>query len=375
MKKVLTLLLMCAMLIGLVTGCSKSSDKDATETNNDSTPAATEAPAAEPTEAAADTTTDTTTDATAEAAKTGFSVITSLAKSKDASAEGDGTAQVDSLLIAVLVDGAGKILDCQIDQAQTKMNFSAEGKLTTDLATVFKSKQELGTEYGMKGASAIGKEWNEQADAFAAYVIGKTVDEVKGIAVNEEGVAADADLAASVSVHISDFIAGVEKAVASAQDLGAKVGDQVGLAVTTDMSKSKDASAEGDGLAQAYSNYAVITVGADGKVTSCIIDASQGNVNFSATGAVTTDLTAAPQTKLELKDAYGMKKASAIGKEWYEQANAFAAYATGKTLDKVKGIAVSAEGTAADADLAASVSVHIGPFISNIEKAFANSAR
>ena len=31
----------------------------------------------------------------------------------------------------------------------------------------------------MKRASSIGKEWNEQANAFADYVIGKTLDEIK----------------------------------------------------------------------------------------------------------------------------------------------------------------------------------------------------
>jgi hypothetical protein len=39
----------------------------------------------------------------------------------------------------------------------------------------------LGDGYGMRSASKIGKEWNEQANAFAAYVIGKTVDEVKAL--------------------------------------------------------------------------------------------------------------------------------------------------------------------------------------------------
>ena len=64
----------------------------------------------------------------------------------------------------------------------------------------------------MAKASSIGKEWNEQAAAFAQYVLGKTVDEVKGIAVNEEGVATDADLTASVTVHIAPFVANIEKA-------------------------------------------------------------------------------------------------------------------------------------------------------------------
>ena len=67
----------------------------------------------------------------------------------------------------------------------------------------------------MKKASAIGKEWNEQAAAYAAYTVGKTVAEVDGTAM-EEGRAADADLAASVSVHITDFNSAIDLAVASA---------------------------------------------------------------------------------------------------------------------------------------------------------------
>ena len=364
MKKILTLLLAVVMVLSLVSGCSKKA-----ETTD--TPAVTDAAA--PTDAA--TPTEATAPETAGAAKTGLAVINSLSKSTAATADADGLAQVDSLIIAVLVGEDGKILDCQIDSAQTKINFSAAGALTTDVATVYKSKQELGTDYGMKSASKIGKEWNEQADAFAAYVIGKTADEVNGIAISEAGVAADADFAASVSIHIGDFVAGVAKAVANAQDLGAKAGDQIGLGVDTTISKSTAATAEEAGLAQAYTNIAVTTVDKDGKITSCYIDAVQGNVNFDAKGAITTDLTVAPQTKQELKDAYGMKKASKIGKEWYEQANAFSQYVTGKTSDEVNGIALTADGLASDADLAASVSVHIGPFMANVVKAVTNAKK
>lgn len=333
MKKIVALLMVATMVIGMTTGCGKAG--------------------------------------AGEAAKTGLAVVTSLAKSKDATAEGDGVAEVNSTVVAVLVAKDGKILDCKIDVAQTKMKFSVEGKLTTDVATVFKSKQELGSEYNMKGNSGIGKEWNEQADAFAAYVTGKTLDEVKGIALNEEAKPTDADLAASVTVHVNEFVSAIEKAVTGAADLGAVKGDKLGLGIYTDMAKSKDATAEADGLAQAYSYYTATTFNKDGKITSSVIDASQGNVNFSATGAITSDLTVAPQTKQELKEAYDMKKASGIGKEWYEQANAYAAYVKGKTVEEVKGMALT-EGKPADADLAASVTVHVNGFVSIIEKAFAN---
>jgi ABC-type nitrate/sulfonate/bicarbonate transport system permease component len=233
--------------------------------------------------------------------------------------------------------------------------------------------ETFGTEYGMGKASKIGKEWNEQADAFAAYVVGKTLDEVKGIAVNEEGIATAADLTSSVTIHIGDFVAAVEKAVNNAQDLGAKTGDKLGLGIETTMGQSADVAADKAGLAQAYSYYTVSTFGADGKITSSVIDASQGSVNFDATGKITSDIKAAVQTKDEIKEAYGMKKVSKLGKEWYEEAAAFAKYVTGKSVDEVKGIAVNEEGAATASDLTSSVTIGIGDFQKVIDKASANA--
>ena len=104
-------------------------------------------------------------------------------------------------------------------------------------------------------------------------------------------------------------------------------------------------------------------------ITSCAIDAVQANVNFDTTGTITTDLTAPVLTKNQLGDDYGMKKASAIGKEWYEQAAAFGAYVVGKTPDEVAGLTVTEEGKAGDADLAASVTISIGGFQTLVAKA------
>lgn len=304
--------------------------------------------------------------------RTGFAVISSVAKSADAG-ENDGLAQVDSTVAAVTVDAQGKIVDVVFDAVQTKINFTAEGKIVTPLDTNVRSKQELKTEYGMIKASGIGKEWNEQADAFAEYVKGKTISEVKGIALTESGAPADAELASSVTMHVTDLIAVLEKAVNNAQSLGAKSGDKLGLGIVTTISNSADATADKDGLAQAYSTYTVITVGSDGKITSCIIDASQSNVNFNASGKITTNLQNANlQTKNELGDKYDMKKASGIGKEWNEQAAAFASYVKGKTISEVKGISLSEDGRPAEAELASSVTVHVTDFISALEKASQN---
>ena len=307
----------------------------------------------------------------AKSAKTGLAVVSSISSSKEPS-DKDGTAQVDSIVAAVLVGEDGKILNCKIDTAQTKINFTSTGAISTPLDSEIKSKQEKGPEYGMKGVSGIGKEWNEQADALAAYVVGKTVDEIKAIPLNEEGSPIGADLVSSVTVHINGYIEAIVKAVANAKDLGAKAGDTLGLGVTTNIANSKDATAEVEGKAQAYSHYAATTFSKDGKITSCYIDASQTSVGISAEGKITSDLNSTFKTKMELGPEYGMKGASGIGKEWNEQAEAFAKYVTGKTADEVKGMALN-EGAPAGADIVSSVTIHVTDMISVVTKAAANA--
>jgi hypothetical protein len=375
MKKLSALLLSLILVVVMAAGCGKKSTETSGETPTVE-PTTTESTSeAAPTEAATVETASTTEASTGNPAKTGLAVISDISESTPATADAEGANQTNSVVVAVLVGQDGKILDCKLDMAQTKINFSKEGKLTTPAETTFKSKQELGADYGMKSASGIGKEWFEQANAFADYVTGKTVDEVKGIAINDKGLASDADLASSVTVHIGDFVAAVEKAVANAQDIGATDADKLGLGITTNMENSKDAAADAPGVAQAYSYYIVTTSDAASKITSCLIDASQGVVNFDTTGKITNDITVAPQTKDELKEAYGMKKASGLGKEWYEEANAFAQYAVGKTVDELKGIAVNEEGGPTVADLTSSVTIDIRNFVTSIDKAIANSAQ
>lgn len=322
--------------------------------------------------------TEVTTEVAAQTAAegellTGFSVITTIDKSKDAG-EADGLAQVDSAVVALTIDSEGKIADCIIDGVQSKINFSKEGKLLTDINTTFEPKSILGDKYGMKAASKIGKEWNEQAAALAEYVTGKTIEEVTGIATTPEGAPADADLAASVTFGISGSLDAIKKAAANAQNLGAKEGDRLGLGISTQIKDSTDAADGANGIAQAYTTYSTVTFNSEGTITSCYIDASQTNVNFDSTGKITSDLSAPIQSKNELKENYGMKVASKIGKEWYQEADAFAKYTVGKTVDEVNNIAIDAEeGAPSDPDLSASVTIGIGDFKDTITKAAENA--
>lgn len=355
MKKSISLLLTSALILTAFAGCSSNSGS--------SSEASSAAPSSSETSSAA---------AGTDSVKTGLAVLSSIAKSTPVT-DGKGVAQGDTTVVAVTVDNDGKIVKCTIDGVQSKIQFSDQGKILDDTAAEVKSKVELGADYGLGKASGIKKEWNEQARAFADYVQGKTVEEIKGIAVDEGGHATDEELTSSVTISIGDFITGVEQAVANAQDLGAKADDKLGLGMVTSLHYSKDATADADGAAEASTEINAVTFGADGKITSCVIDAVQPTVNFDQSGKITMDLSTEVKSKDELKDAYGMKKASKIGKEWYEEAAAFAQYVTGKTVDEVKGIAVNEDGEPTDEELTASVTFGVADFITNIEEAAQNA--
>ncbi|MBP3633769.1 MAG: hypothetical protein J6J43_04255 [Oscillospiraceae bacterium] len=299
--------------------------------------------------------------------KTGLSFVTSTMASTSATEEEDGIAQSDISLVAVTVDENGVIDRCVIDSVQAKIGFDAKGTLTGDVNAPILSKNELGTDYGMSVISPIGKEWNEQVAALASYVEGMTVEEVTGIKINAEGKPQDADLAASVTIYMGGLLAGIEDAVNNAVHLGAQKGDELVLHTLTSAAGSKDAVADTDGLAQAYCTVAVMTLNGD-VITGCYLDAVQANVGFDENGALTTELSDDVPSKNTQGDEYGMSAISSIGADWHEQAASFSAYVTGKTVAEAAGIAVS-EGKAADADLASSVTMSIGDFLTLMEKA------
>lgn len=357
MKKIVSLVLVLTMSLFAFSGCAKGEEQSEEQSNNQNP--VLEEPKTEESSAG-------------DTVKTGLAVITSVEKSKDATADAEGFGQSDSVAVAVTVDKDGKVVKAAIDTAQTKINFSTEGKVTSDLTAVYKSKQELKEEYGIKGASTLSKEWYEQANSLADYFVGKTADEIKAIPTDDAGVPTDADLVSSVTIKINDYKEAVEKAIANAQDMGATADDKLGLGINTTIDKSKDAAADAEGQTQAYSIYTAATFDADGKITSNVIDASQATVKFDAAGKISTDLTAPVKTKVELGDEYGMRGASKIGKEWFEQAASFSEYVLGKTSEEVAAIAVDG-GKATDADLVSSVTVGIDEFQLVIEKAAATA--
>ena len=300
--------------------------------------------------------------------KTGLAILPGISKSVSATAEGNGKAEYDVTIVAITVDEKGVIRSCIIDSIGATSEFTAEGAPVVPGTTEVKTKNELGFDYGMVAynASAIGKEWFEQAAALASFAEGKTLEQVKsGVA---GGYASDADLATSASIYLGGYVSGMEAAIANAKALGAQTGDELKLAITCSLDAS--AAQEAGGMAQLNVDAAALTVQGQ-TITSCTIDSLQAKVEYDGTGTITTDVAAAPKTKNQQGFDYGMVayQASGIGKEWFEQAENFCTYITGKTFTEVAEIAVTESTAPADVDLAAGTTIAIGGFQKLIAKA------
>ena len=143
-----------------------------------------------------------------------LAIIPGVSGSKSADAENEGLAQLDVDAAAVTMRD-GVITSAQIDSVQAKVTFDASGVITGGKDTPdgpIHTKNQLGEQYGMKAWGGAIAEWNEQAASFAAYITGKTADEVAGIAVDESTKPTDADLLTTVTIKIGEFQALIAKA-------------------------------------------------------------------------------------------------------------------------------------------------------------------
>ena len=199
-------------------------------------------------------------------------------------------------------------------------------------------------------------------------IVGKTVEELKTNAIDEAGMVKDADLASGATIYMGSFIWAIEAAVNNATHLGAQSGDQLVLTAISSSNGSTSAATEAEGSASVTSNIIAMTTNGD-VITSCIIDAVQSKAGFGADGQLTGEVGGDVLSKAQLGADYGLKAYSGVGKEWDEQTLAFCEYVTGKTVEEATGIALTETTAPADADLAASVSIAVGDFVSLVKKA------
>ena len=278
----------------------------------------------------------------AKTLKLGMGVVANYGSQTDADGEANGSGEVVTTVVAVLVDDSGKIVKADVDAAQVKMGWTAEGA-GIDAADL-RTKYELGTAYNMAaygkkhdGSEGQPKEWFEQADAFAATVAGKTLDEAKAL-MAADGYATGDLATAGCTIGVAEFMAALEKAVNSAEACEATEKDTLNIGVLNHTSV-KDADGDVEGSVAVDTYLVAAAKNEKGEVTAAKTDAVQAEMTFDAAGASTLAATEI-KTKLELGDnynmaAYGKKHDGSEGqpKEWYEQAAAFDAALVGKTAD------------------------------------------
>ena len=308
MKKILTTLCAVAMLAGCTAGGSK---KSSTNTS--------------------------TKEETAATVMVGTGSVTNVASKINEGS--DKEVKFDTTFASVVLEG-NVIKYVYFDVAQDKVTFDSAGHVTSDNATSM-SKKDLGDKYGMKDKSSIKKEWFEQVEALEKWAVGKTVEEVLNMPTTQKDekhtVPADKDLMTGCTIGVTGFQQALDKAVKNAVEV--KDVASVGSAILTDVS-GKDATAEKSGEAKASSTYGVVALDKDGNVVFTQTDEAQNAVKFTTAGALDGEAMAVP-TKAEKKDEYGMKKASAIGKEWFEQNQAFDEWTVGKTSNEISGMKVT----------------------------------
>ena len=158
----------------------------------------------------------------AETAGLGTDISLARSRGLDEDNEIMPMAQFDNTMAAVAFDSNGVIVGALIDNAQIRVNYDAEGQVTSDRAEAPLTKVQLGDDYGMKRVSEIEMEWYEQMAAFQEWMVGKTVDEVLGLPVKvvddaHQHVPDIPELTSTVTITVESYQAAVAEAFANAR--------------------------------------------------------------------------------------------------------------------------------------------------------------
>ena len=134
---------------------------------------------------------------------------------------------------------------------------------------------------------------------------------------------------------------------------------KIGIGIYKELS-TEDASGTKNGSINAVSTVAVTLFDKDGKIIECYLDTLDAAYGITADGKYVKSENEDVKSKRELGDSYVMSEDKSKLK-WYEQANAFATLAKGKTVDEVKGL-VASGGKGTEAVLSAGCTIAVSEF-------------
>lgn len=272
---------------------------------------------------------------TAPTLKMGVGVYVGTPTVSDATEEKNGSGKVAVTAAVITVDADGKIVSCQLDTMECSVAHTLDGKAIANNG--FKTKYELGSDYGMVAHAGSAKEWFQQADAFETVVAGKTLDEIKAL-VAEGNKGNDEVVSAGCTIMVHEFVKAIEAAYGTLADSAVTAEHTLKLGMHTEQTTS-DATEEKNGTNQVEISIFGAAVDADGKVVDCTTDCVQAKFTFDLAGKATLDTTKTISSKRQAGADYGMVALGGAAKEWFEQADAFDAACVGKTATEIAALA------------------------------------
>lgn len=271
----------------------------------------------------------------------------------------DGTdkTRVKSTVAAVVLDKDGRIVSCELDELDFMVTLSGGApQSVSDLTTkgekedaYIPTKEDIGADEGLTTP------WHEQVDAFCDYAEGKMVGELTGLATTD-GKSTEIE---GCDLVVTDFIQAVSHAAATAKTHAMAAGDDLELAIT---------AIPGDSTTNDKVQYTIemAAVALDDKdaITGCMTDTLDAKLTIQ--NGVFTTVSGPVESKRDAGDAYGMKEASGIKREWYEQADAFDTYVRGKTAAQLADMKLGTDGKT---DAISGCTISVTSMLKNVVKA------
>ena len=248
--------------------------------------------------------------------------------------DGNEKTTVKTTVAAVVLDKDGKITECKLDEAEFPVELkSGVLQVAVDLLTKGDTEDYTLTDSDLGAGNKSNASWDDQVEAFCDYVEGMTGAQVSAIAATD----GKSEMIKGCDLIITDFIAAVHEATRNAKTKNIGAGDELELSVS--VSKSGEST---DAKPQFDIEMAAVTLGGDDRITACLTDTAQAKLTIE--NSLFSHAAGKIDTKRGKGDGYGMTAASSIKKEWYEQADAFDAYAVGKTAAELSKLTVGSDG-------------------------------
>lgn len=169
------------------------------------------------------------------------------------SVEGDnGRGVVSTTYATVIFDENDVIKKVYIDEVESKLYFDGQGQLDESRNNrEVRSKRELGDEYGMKGASGIGKEWYEQINSLEDWLVGKNLREISDYVMNSGDYGTNSDYADSLGNEGENM---ADNAVNDVADGAKRIADGIMNGARNIMGRNSNSNTDGTDTAEGITN-------------------------------------------------------------------------------------------------------------------------